>query len=50
MTTQYNCRVAAARYNAENVLVVWNDPAVAKAYARDWDTNWRLGRPVPQGL
>ena len=49
-TGSYNYTVAAARYNAENVLVVWNDPAVAKAYARDWDTNWRLGRPVPQGL
>ena len=49
-TGSYNYTVAAARYNAENVLVVWNDPALAKAYARNWDANWRLGHPVPQDL
>lgn len=49
-TGSYNYTVAAARYNAENVLVVWNDPALAAAYARDWDANWRLGHPVPLGL
>ena len=49
-TGSYNYTVAAARYNAENVLVVWNDPALAKAYVRDWDANWRLGRQLPQSF
>ncbi|MDE1952042.1 MAG: hypothetical protein KGL51_09760 [Betaproteobacteria bacterium] len=46
MTTQYNYSVSAARYNAENVLVVRNDPALAETYARHWETNWQLGRVV----
>jgi phosphatidylserine/phosphatidylglycerophosphate/cardiolipin synthase-like enzyme len=45
-TGSYNYSVSAARYNAENVLVVWNDPTLAAAYARNWDTNWTLGRAV----
>jgi phosphatidylserine/phosphatidylglycerophosphate/cardiolipin synthase-like enzyme len=45
-TGSYNYSVSAARYNAENVLVVWNDPALAAAYARNWEANWALGRAV----
>ena len=45
-TGSYNYSVSAARYNAENVLVVWNDPALAAAYARNWESNWTLGRAV----
>ncbi|SCC91605.1 Phospholipase D/Transphosphatidylase [Thiomonas sp. X19] len=47
-TGSYNYSVSAARYNAENVLVVWNDPALASAYAHNWDANWRLGRAAEQ--
>lgn len=49
-TGSYNYTVAAARHNAENALVVWNNPALAKTYAHDWEANWRLGRPVPYGF
>ena len=45
-TGSYNYSVSAARYNAENVLVVRNDPALAETYARHWETNWQLGRVV----
>lgn len=49
-TGSYNYTVAAARHNAENALVVWNDPALAQAYDHDWEANWRLGKPAPHGF
>ena len=46
-TGSFNYTYSAARRNAENVLVVWNDPALASRYAADWRANWLLGRPLP---
>lgn len=45
-TGSFNYTYSAARRNAENVLVVWNDPAVAARYAADWRRNWALGRAL----
>lgn len=36
----YNYTRAAAKSNAENALVVWNNPALAQAYAKDWQIHW----------
>lgn len=36
----FNYTSSAARRNAENVIVLWNDPAAAHAYLQEWQ---RLG-------
>lgn len=41
----FNFSNAAARVNSENVLVNWNNPALAKAYLAYFDRNWRLSVP-----
>ncbi|MDD4885467.1 MAG: phospholipase D family protein [Thiomonas sp.] len=45
-TGSFNYTYSAAHRNAENVLVVWNAPALAARYLADWQRNWDLGRPV----
>jgi phosphatidylserine/phosphatidylglycerophosphate/cardiolipin synthase-like enzyme len=42
-TGSYNFTTSAARFNSENVLVVWNDPAVAKQYLAHWQSRWAQG-------
>ena len=37
----FNFSEAAARSNSENVLVNWNNPALAAAYLAHFDRNWR---------
>ncbi len=39
VTGSFNFTKAAQRDNAENVLILWNAPALAAAYLRDWQ--WR---------
>ncbi|MGC9162092.1 MAG: phospholipase D family protein [Thiomonas sp.] len=45
-TGSFNYTYSAAHRNAENVLVVWNAPALAARYMADFEHNWALGRPV----
>jgi phosphatidylserine/phosphatidylglycerophosphate/cardiolipin synthase-like enzyme len=46
-TGSFNYTRSAAWRNAENVLVVWNAPALAARYLADWQRNWAHGQPVP---
>ena len=49
MTTEtgsFNYSQAAAKSNSENVLVVWNDRAVAAQYLAHWDNRWARGVEV----
>ncbi|MFL9148390.1 phospholipase D family protein [Escherichia coli] len=39
----FNYSRAADRSNSENVLVVWNDPAVAEKYLNHWASRWAEG-------
>jgi phosphatidylserine/phosphatidylglycerophosphate/cardiolipin synthase-like enzyme len=43
-TGSFNYTQAAARSNSENVIVPWNNPALARGYLAHWEHNWRLGR------
>lgn len=45
-TGSFNYSQAAARSNSENVLVVWNDTAVAVRYLMQWDSRWVQGMNV----
>jgi len=45
-TGSYNYSVAAATRNAENVMVIWNNPALAKAYNDEWESHWSIGEEV----
>lgn len=42
-TGSFNFSAAAANSNSENVIVLWNNPAVAQGYLRHWQHNWRRG-------
>jgi len=42
----FNYTQAAARANSENVLVVWNDVALAGQYLRHWNSRWDQGAPA----
>lgn len=44
-TGSFNYTDSAARRNSENVLIVWNDPALAQQYLQHWQSRWRAGRP-----
>lgn len=39
----FNFSRAADRSNSENVLVVWDDPAVAQRYLNHWASRWAQG-------
>jgi phosphatidylserine/phosphatidylglycerophosphate/cardiolipin synthase-like enzyme len=48
-TGSYNYSDAAARRNSENVIVLWNHPAVAATYLKQWESRWESAgefRPV----
>ena len=40
----YNCSESAATRNSENVLVNWNNPALAAVYADHFAKNWALAQ------
>ncbi|WP_433960848.1 phospholipase D family protein [Burkholderia pyrrocinia] len=42
-TGSFNYSEAAARRNSENALVIWRDPALAKAYLDHWQSRWAQG-------
>lgn len=39
----FNFSRAADRSNSENVLVVWDDPVVARSYLNHWASRWAQG-------
>lgn len=46
-TGSYNYSAAAAQRNAENVLVIWNNPHLAKIYLANWEEHWRHSDEYP---
>ena len=44
-TGSFNYTRAAQRSNAENVLLVWNNPSLAHQYADDWALHWQHSEP-----
>ena len=45
-TGSFNYSQAAAKSNSENVLVVWDNPAVAGRYLQEWESRWKQGIAV----
>jgi len=45
-TGSFNYTASAFRHNAENVLVIWNDPDLATVYKAQWTTLWDQSRPL----
>ncbi|RTL10801.1 MAG: phospholipase D family protein, partial [Neisseriaceae bacterium] len=45
ITGSFNFTKAAETKNAENLLVLRNNPELAKLYAQDWWYNWKLAVP-----
>jgi phosphatidylserine/phosphatidylglycerophosphate/cardiolipin synthase-like enzyme len=43
-TGSFNYTLAAARYNSENVLVIWNCATLANTYLKHWNPRWKQGR------
>jgi phosphatidylserine/phosphatidylglycerophosphate/cardiolipin synthase-like enzyme len=39
-TGSFNYSAAAAHSNAENALVIWNNPALAAQYTQNWELHW----------
>lgn len=48
-TGSYNFTEAAAKRNSENVLVLWDNPSLAKIYAEHFASNWNRGREFGTG-
>jgi len=44
-TGSFNFTTSAARYNSENVVVMWHVPVVAQAYQQHWQSRFNQGRP-----
>lgn len=44
-TGSYNYSASAARYNSENVLVVWNHAGLARTYLDNWQQLYERGAP-----
>ncbi|MDN7472535.1 phospholipase D family protein [Burkholderia orbicola] len=47
-TGSFNFSAAAARKNSEDVLVLWDCPAIAQAYNAHWQSRWVQGTPYRQ--
>lgn len=45
-TGSFNYSAAAANKNAENVLVLWNVPAIAATYENEWQRLWNESVPL----
>lgn len=48
-TGSFNFSDAAARRNSENVLVLWNNPDLARAYLQHWESRFAQGRDFRPG-
>lgn len=44
-TGSYNYSASATYRNAENVLLIWDNPTLAKTYLADWATHWQHAEP-----
>ncbi|MES2025263.1 MAG: phospholipase D family protein [Pseudomonadota bacterium] len=44
-TGSFNYSKAAAKSNSENVVVIWNDVQLAKAFIGHWESRWQAGHP-----
>ena len=42
-TGSFNFTQAAQKYNAENVVLIYDDRALAKAYDENWQRHWQHG-------
>ena len=42
-TGSFNYSKSAARYNSENVLVIWDNPQIASRYLKHWESRWNKG-------
>lgn len=42
-TGSFNYSQSAAMSNSENVIVLWNNPGLAKVYLKHWERNWSTG-------
>lgn len=40
-TGSFNFTASAANRNAENAIVIWNNPQLAEVYAKDWQKHWQ---------
>ena len=45
-TGSFNYSAAAQNRNAENVIVMWNIPKIAKIYDANWENLWNISEPV----
>ncbi|MDR1777911.1 MAG: phospholipase D family protein [Desulfovibrio sp.] len=45
-TGSFNYTIAATQKNAENVLVVWDNPMVAGQYEQEWARLWSAGEAI----
>jgi len=45
-TGSFNYNAAAVNRNAENVLVIWNNPTLAGQYGAEWKKLWVEGVDV----
>jgi len=43
-TGSFNYTTAAIKHNAENALVLWNVPRIARTYAGEWERLWEESR------
>jgi phosphatidylserine/phosphatidylglycerophosphate/cardiolipin synthase-like enzyme len=48
-TGSFNYTQAASKSNSENVIVLWNNPQLARGYLAHWERNWKQGRPFEPG-
>lgn len=46
-TGSFNFSAAAEKSNAENVLVMWNNPQLAETFTAQWNKHWSEGEKVP---
>lgn len=46
-TGSFNYTKAAAGKNAENAIVIRDEPSVAKSYATEWKRLWDESEPIP---
>lgn len=45
-TGSFNYTQSAARRNSENILIRWQDPALAARYLKHWSDRWLSGKPL----
>ena len=46
ITGSFNFTQAAQKYNAENVVLIYGDRALTKAYSENWERHWKHGTHV----